>query len=145
MTIRQTALNMLAHREHSKYELQQKLLRKNFSLDDVEQLIERLSAQQLINEDRFIENYIYSRQKKGYGPLRIQHELREKGIAHDVINEYLQAHDIDWISLAQQVRCKRFKNKMPSDNYERAKQMRFLSYRGFNQEQIQSVFREIDY
>lgn len=93
----------------------------------------------LINEKRFVENYIYWRQKKGFGPVRISMELQARGILPDMIAEHLQIADNAWFSEARKVWQKHFKGDRPRDFKLLAKQMRFLQYRGFTHEQIESV------
>ena len=54
--------------------------------------------------------------------------------------EAFKAAEIDWFALAVTVRCKRFGEAVPADFKERAKQQRFLQYRGFSHEQITESF-----
>lgn len=93
----------------------------------------------LINEQRFTENYIFWRQQKGYGPLRISAELQARGISSEMIAKQLQITDNAWFAQAQKAWQKQFKGKTPSDLKLRAKQIRFLQYRGFTREQIENV------
>lgn len=93
-----------------------------------------------INELRFTDNYIHSRRIKGYGPLRIARELQTRGISAEMIAEQLQITDNAWFTEAQKVWQKHFKGQLPSDFKLRAKQIRFLQYRGFTREQIEGVF-----
>ena len=133
---------LLARRDYSQREITQKLTAKGYSKlghQTQRQSSLNLAKQAYINEKRFAENYIYWRQKKGYGPLRISMELQARGIAHEMIAEQLQITDNAWLVHARKVWQKHFKVK-PSDFKLLAKQMRFLQYRGFTHEQIESVF-----
>ena len=40
--------------------------------------IKKLEEEGLINNKRFAEQYIYSRSQKGYGPFRIEQELKQR-------------------------------------------------------------------
>ena len=42
--------------------------------------IDTFEEEGLINNKRFAEQYIYSRSQKGYGPFRIEQELKQRGI-----------------------------------------------------------------
>jgi regulatory protein len=53
------------------------------------------------------------------------------------------AADLDWHELARAVRAKRFGAARPRDYKERARQARFLQYRGFDAAQIRSAL-EVD-
>lgn len=103
-------------------------------------MITALVQEGLINEQRFTENYIRWRRGKGYGPLRISAELQTRGILPEMIAEHLQITDNAWFAEARKVWQKYFKGKMPEEFKLRAKQMRFLQYRGFTREQIAAVF-----
>lgn len=140
MEIRRVALHLLARREHSKKELYRKLLNKKFNSFEIEIILNDLTEVSLLKEDRFVENFIHFRRSKGFGPLRIQAELIEKGITLQMIDHYLKMNDHSWIDHARTVWQKRFKNEIPHDFKIRAKQMRFLQSRGFTNEQIKSVF-----
>lgn len=138
-SIRQTALDLLARRDYTKHELQQKLLRKKFPLVDIHTTLEKLSADNLINEARFVESYIRSKHSQGYGPLRIRLALREKGIADDMIAAGLEKNTHEWRIAAEQAWKKRFKNQLPQNMRERAQHIRFLLYRGFLTEHIETI------
>lgn len=141
--IRCAALNLLARREHSATELLHKLRKKGFAERDIQPILAALTQEKLLNHDRFIENYIYSRRAKGFGPLRIQAELNERGIHEELIEHHLKITDNAWFAEVREVWRKRFKNQLPHDLKTRAQQMRFLYSRGFTAEQIESVFKNL--
>jgi regulatory protein len=47
---------------------------------------------------------------------------------------------VDWAAEARTVREKRFGSDQPADYKDRARQSRFLQYRGFSSEQIRQAF-----
>lgn len=75
------------------------------------------------------------RAARGYGPRRIAAELRERGIADGLAAEVLDEADSDWFAAAAAVRLKKF-GERPTLITQRAKQTRFLEYRGFESAQI---------
>ncbi len=103
-----------------------------------------LATENLVNDARFIENFTHYRRSKGYGPLRIRAELIERGIAQDLIEHHLKILDNTWLDDAHRVWQKRFKNSLPHDFKSRARQMRFLQYRGFTSEHINFIFHSDD-
>lgn len=139
--IRRVAMNLLARREHSETEISRKLRRKGFVIEDIRQVITALAEENLLSNTRFIENYIHFRRGKGFGPLRIQAELAERGIPEELIDHHLKIADNAWFAEVREVWRKRFKNQMPRDFKTRAQQMRFLYSRGFTSEQIDSIFK----
>ncbi|TAK73308.1 MAG: regulatory protein RecX [Gammaproteobacteria bacterium] len=140
--IRRAALALLARRDYSQHEVLQKLKTKGFSSDDIHLIINHLLQAGLINEQRLIDNYLHFRRAKGYGPQRICMELQARGLTEEMIAERLQITDNAWFTEAQKVWQKQFKGRLPTDYPTRAKQMRFLQYRGFTREQIEQVFRD---
>ncbi len=134
-------MNCLARREHSETELFNKLRKKGFAEKDIEPLLASLIHENLLNHERFIENYIHFRAEKGFGPLRIQAELSERGIGEELIDHHLKITDNAWFVKVRDVWRKRFKNQLPEDFKTRAQQSRFLYSRGFTVEQIESVFK----
>ena len=135
------AIGYLARREHSAAELQQKLQRAGHETDKIHAALEKLQHSGLQNDERFAEAFIRSRALRGYGELRIRQEMKQKGVADELINATMQQAETDWFALAIEVRCKRFGEQSPDDFKDRAKQMRFLQYRGFTHEQITESFK----
>jgi len=134
------ALRLLTRREHSCFELRRKLQERGYSLDQINPELELLIEQGLLSDSRFADCYLRARAGKGYGPVRIEMELQQRGVTAGIIGETLDKADIDWLELAQQVRRKRFGAKIPTDFPARARQMQFLHYRGFNSEQIRRIY-----
>ena len=140
---RAVAMDLLARREHSLAELRRKLADREFDPDLIEQALAGLVRDGLANEGRFVEAFVASRIRKGQGPIRIRAELVERGVAGEAIAAVLpDAHD--WRALAREVRRKRFGAAAPADFRERARQSRFLEYRGFTAEQIRGCFGSDD-
>jgi len=85
-----------------------------------------------------------ARRARGFGPVRIRHELEEKGIATELIEQWLDVSDPDWIEQVRRVREKKYGKKLPRDYPERARQARFLQYRGYTHDQIKRVLSADD-
>jgi regulatory protein len=134
--LRKIAMDLLAYREHSRLELRNKLLLREFDPDSIEQTLNGLIRDNLLNDQRFAEAYTKMRARRGFGPIRIRQELSERGVSSDIINEALQSAELDWWQLALEQKQKKFGTEVPRDFPERAKKMRFLQYRGFDNEQI---------
>lgn len=139
--VRLAAMNMLATREHSAHELFQKLSTRFDNKELVAEVISGLTAENLQSDQRFAEAFVVMRTRQGKGPVRISLELRERGIASDLINFSVDAADVSWSELAIAERIKKFGVEVPRDMKERSRQMKFLQYRGFNQFQINAAFK----
>ena len=138
--IRFSAMNLLALREHSAKELKEKLERKFECATLIEEAIAGLIEQNLQSDERFARAFVAMRQRQGKGPLIIRMELREKGVAGELIAHFIDDSDALWFELARHVWTKKFRATPPFDSRERAKQMRFLQSRGFSSRHIQAVF-----
>jgi len=137
---RVTAMNLLARREHSKKELLRKLILRDFDEQTVGQVLSDLIQENLLSDRRFAEAFVRSRISKGQGPLRIRRDLSERGVADELIADYVNGRQ--WLTLAIDVRQKRFGNELPEGYKECARQMRFLQYRGFDGEQISGAMKQ---
>jgi regulatory protein len=138
-TVRTAALALLAGRDFARNELAQRLLRRGYPAVTVAAVVDGLAAQRLLSESRFVEQFIRQHAGRGRGPVRIRVELRERGVAEGDIEEGLQAADEDWAGIARETRRKRFGLSPPGDYRERARQARFLQYRGFSAEQVRAA------
>ncbi len=138
--IHSCACSLLARREHSKLELQKKLGSKGFSACDIAKVIDELAGQNLQNDSRFVESYVNMRRRKGFGPQRIQVELKERGIDKKQVATFLQVNDPAWLESAKVLRYKKFGKKIPCGLRERAEQKRYLYYKGFTSDQIKEIF-----
>lgn len=136
---RKQAMDLLARREHSRLELERKLLARSYLRDTLGEVLDALEAEGLLAEARFVESFVRARVGKGQGPTRIRADLIQRGIAESHIQAGLREAGHDWNALAAEVRRKRFGLDAPNDFAERVRQMRFLQYRGFDGGQIEAA------
>ena len=80
--------------------------------------------------------------RKGQGPVRIRMELKKRGVNSDTIRLHLDDAGLDWNGLARDVRQRKFGSAMPAEYKQKARQMRFLEYRGFGSEHIRAALGE---
>jgi regulatory protein len=130
---------MLARREHSAFEIRRKLQQKDIAADEIAAAIERLQQAGLLSDERYAEAYIHMRKGKGYGPLRIALELKDRGVAESDYGQYLFADDIDWWSVLKAAYAKKYADTRCEDYQEKAKRMRYLQYRGFALDMIHEL------
>jgi len=111
--------------------------------DVLAEVLEKLQTEGLVSDERFTEAFVRYRKNNGYGPMRIQAELRERGVSDKIQASYLDNSlnfgDAQWLEQAAQARCKRFGDALPKDYKEWARQARFLQYRGFTSDQSRQV------
>jgi regulatory protein len=137
----QRACDFLARREHSRKELQHKLARRCEDQALIEELLDKLADEGLQSDERFTESFVHHRVNNGKGPLKIQQELNQRGVDQNLISVYLDSKDIDWLTMAEAVRAKKYGKVVPSEYQNKAIQSRFLYSRGFNSEVIRSLLK----
>jgi len=69
------ALDLASRREHSRYELMQKL-NKRFpeTIPIIEDVLDKLVTNKILDDERFAEMYLNSRARKGFGPEEIERD-----------------------------------------------------------------------
>jgi regulatory protein len=140
-SIRLVAMDFLSRREHSTYELTQKLKKRDFDIDEIEAALDHLQQENLLSDSRFIENIVSSRVNAGFGPFKILYELRQKGISTERAEVYLSGLSVDWEPLMAIQRSKKYGPDLPVDYKEKMKQARFLQNRGFSPDSVMRLFR----
>ncbi len=140
-SIRVVAMDLLARREHSVYELTRKLKQRDFENDEIDAAIATLQQDNLQSDSRFIESIVNYRINAGFGPIKIRYELRQKGVSEGLVDDYFSGLDIDWQSSMAGQRIKKFGDSLPVDYKEKMKQARFLQNRGFSPESVMRLFR----
>jgi regulatory protein len=134
---RKKAMDYLARREYGHDELVRKLESAGFEGSIAADAVQRLTDEGLQSDDRYAGSFVQSRINQGKGPVRIRQELKERGLRSSAVDVALHEAEQDWFELARQVRVRKFGENLPAEFAEKARQMRFLQYRGFDSEQIQ--------
>ena len=140
-SLRRIGMDFLARREHSELELRRKLSSRWEDADEVEMVLQQLKEENLQSDDRFTEAYLHHRFNAGIGPLKIRHELRQKGVDESLVDAHLEPLAGEWDDLMQQLRVRKYGDAIPDDYSERMKQARFLQNRGFSPESVMRLFR----
>ena len=138
---RKKAMDFLALREYGQKELILKLQSKGFSSDISTIIVEKLTDDGLQDDQRFAESYVRSRIVQGKGPIRIHYELEQKKMPSNIIQSVIENTNTDWIALAEEVKMRKFGEKVPENIKDKAKQTRFLYSRGFSNEHIRKVLK----
>jgi len=133
------ALNILNKKDYTLKEMVNKLHLKNFDEQSINETIQYLLGNNLLNDKRFVENFVYFRLKNGYGKKRIEYELKKKGIKEELIDKYVKAADeTEAAKLAFKAKAEHMKN----DKNKRAKLFAFLARRGFDYEIINTLLNK---
>ena len=133
---RNSAMRLLARREHSRAELRGKLVGRGFENDSVEELLQGLEDQDLLSDERFAMSLIASRAETGYGPKRIDLELRNRGVSEELAREALANAEVDWGQQVTDQAVRKFGSDPAQTFPEWARRARYLERRGFGQDAI---------
>jgi regulatory protein len=132
------ALDALARRDHSAEDLRRKLLKKGYDVSVVSPLLDALAAEKLLDDRRYMENFVAYHAARGQGPMRVRMELRRHGLQGPPVEDYLDNYP-EWLMQLRKTRQKKFGAALPANYADRQRQARFLGYRGFTSAQIRTV------
>ena len=136
--IRAAALTLLARRDWLTGELSAKLQAAGCEPQATAGVIAELMGERLLNDARYAERYVTSRAERGQGPVRIAAELASLGAPRELIDAALESGP-DWRAVAGTVRRRKFGAAPPDSWAEKARQARFLQYRGFSADHIRAA------
>lgn len=137
LSLKGRALRLLGQREHSRFELERKLRQHETEPGELVRALDDLQAKGFISEQRVLESVVFRRAPR-LGALRVRQELQAKGLAPEAISQAVAELKGSEVERAREVWRKKF-GEPAQDAQGRAKQIRFLSARGFGAETIHRV------
>ena len=136
--IRLKIMDFLSRREHSSREILKKMSNRVESKEMLLDSIKELVDDGLLSDERFAESYFQSRKNKGYGPLRIRNELKQRGIGDQLF--FSLSNEVNWSKYALEALRKKINGDLPTETKDVLKLKRFLNYRGFDFQDIDRAF-----
>ncbi len=149
LSLKGRALRLLSGREHSRLELERRLISHEESPGELAAILDDLQAKGFISEQRVVESVVHRKGPK-LGAALIKRELSGRGLSAEAVTEAVAGLQTTELARAREVWRKKFGKKFgPSDEgeaaeqaptpAERHQQMRFLAARGFGGETIRRV------
>lgn len=138
--LRSYAFAKLTRREYSKADLIEKLCLYAANREEVIALVDELAEENYQSDQRVAEMTVRSQIRQGKGPNRIKMALRSKHLDKTLVAEDLK--EIDWYEQAYQLKVKKYGTEVSTDPKIKAKQIRFLQYRGFEMDVIMKAIRK---
>jgi len=129
---------LLARRDYASGELSQRLEAKGYDRETIAALVQDLRSRRILDDVRYAENYVTYHSGRGEGPERIRQGLLGLGLPAGLVEDALKAGP-DWRQLAREQRSRRFGQEIPEGGSEKARQARFLQYRGFSSDHIRAA------
>ncbi len=136
---RHSALRLLTRREHSQYELRRKLKARGYGERLVDELLAELITERLLSDTRYAEAMVTNRASRGYGPLRICMELRDRGVAEGIVDKVLQEAEVDWDERLRHTHDRKYGEIAVESFKTWASRAQFLNNRGFSVDAIRRV------
>ena len=92
----------------------------------------------MLDDRRYLENFVAYHAARGHGPQRVREDLRKLGMSPAEFDSDLDAYP-DWSAQLERARQKKFGTSLPNNYADRERQARFLAYRGFTDAQIREA------
>jgi regulatory protein len=134
-----------AYRERCESEVRKKLHLMGVDNDASGEFISLLYEEGWLNEKRFAESYVSGHLRKGWGAIKISHELRARGVAESVFKPMLEKLCMTENSdKLQQVAARKWSSLKTGTIFERKQKLyRFLTGRGFSGSEINAVMKNL--
>lgn len=136
------ALRLLARRDYTRRELERKLAPHVEDPAELQRLLDDFTHRGWLSEARAVEQLVRARRGR-FGAARIRQSLIEKGVSGALIVSTLETLRATELEAARSVWSRKFKAP-PDTPSARARQVRFLQYRGFSVEIALRVVRGAD-
>jgi regulatory protein len=123
-----------AYQERAQQEVRDKLYELGMTMDEVEEIMSDLIAENFLNEERFATQFAGGHFRiKGWGKVKIQHALQQKRVSSYNIKTGLKAIDEDaYLKTLQDLATKKWNSLKGERGLSRmAKTQAFLHQRGF--------------
>ncbi|WP_019673286.1 regulatory protein RecX [Psychrobacter lutiphocae] len=148
--LRWLAFYYLSRREHSAQELKDKLIAKEQDPERIDALLEEFREKGYQSDYRTAIMLIREGIRKRYGRVRIKNDFYKRKVDMptnidelidmamddneafvDVLSDNELVDGVDWLRLAVEARVKKYGDEIPTEPKIKARQLRFLQYRGF--------------
>ena len=136
------AKRYLAMREHSQFQIYNKLVNKNLGLDLINKVLKDLQDAGFQSDERYTQEYIRYRQNTGYSSRKIIYELESNGISSELINNNEHYFIDDRDILSELVRYK-ILDKDISDQKVLMKLINHFRSKGFDNNIILEVINNV--
>jgi len=142
-----TAVRILTHRDHSRYELKQKLQQRGFGSSVIDTVIAECERLNYINDPRTAHLYILQLKHKRYGKRYIRMALKKKrlnskAIENTLLQNYSEADERENASKLLEKKREAFERQ--TDPQKKSDKIyRFLYSRGYSKDVITALIRDL--
>ncbi|MBB6019420.1 regulatory protein [Paenibacillus sp. JGP012] len=139
------SLRFLEFKQRTRHELRQKLKQKEFAISIIEEVLDRLEQEKLVDDDLFAKEWTRQRMEgQRKGKLWIRQELRQKGIANELIAEVLDDVSAEAeLDTALTAGRKKWKQVRGDVQEKKRKTFAYLMRRGFSMDMVRRVVNRL--
>ncbi len=134
------AIDLLARRARSTWEMQEYLRRKEYETELIDKILSKLSSRGLLDDQQFAKSWVYSRRLlKSISQRRLMQELQQKRISQDIISEVLAGDETDEKKVLKQLIAKKRGQARYQDEQ---KLTAYLLRQGFNYDDVKAAMND---
>ena len=137
------AILILGRKSHTKKELYDKLIKKGYSEECVEQTVLYAEENGYINDRDYAEKFLHDAvELKKHGISRVRMDLRRKGIADEIIEEVISECEYENSDTIEKILESRAKNYDLNDKKQRDRLIGYMLRRGFSFGEVYSALKQ---
>jgi regulatory protein len=147
--IRKKALDLLARRAHSTFELKIKLMQRKYERELIEELLAEFLSKNILNDKEFALQYAIERiALRKIGKQKLKGELIKRGIHQEIISEVIGsldiAEDFENALLLAKKKLKSLSNRGIDKKNTLPKIISYLLTKGYEYETAKMVVKRLD-
>jgi len=131
------AIKILNKKDYTEFEIRNRLKHKKFNDENIDDIVSKLKSLKFINDERFAENFLFFKSKRGYGKKGIAYNMKLKGLSENIIDRVLGSFDES--KFADSIFLKRAKEIKKDKNYKQ-KLFSYMLRRGFEYDTVSKLF-----
>lgn len=135
------AVNLLAFKDRTTYEIRQKLSERGYSSNDIQDAVEKLTYYGYLNDKNYTISYIRDNTSKK-GKRLIDNELIQKGIDKSVLADSYELVDVDELSTVEEIYVRRYASSDISDDKGYRRVVGYFLRRGFTYDTVKKVLNK---
>lgn len=138
------ALNYLSYRQRSIFEMEEYLHKKDFNNGSIAFVVSWLKESDYLNDERFAESYVLEKIRlNNLGAYRLKIELKQKGIADEIISEVLSEQKLDLDDLTALVKRKYSAILTDDRNTQYRKIGGYLQRKGYSYDVVKKIIERL--
>lgn len=138
---------LLKFRPRTENEVRERMKRKGFSDQEIEETIEKLKNQGFLEKNEFLKEFILSRMHKPHSKRRIAYELKRFGFEEEEIQNALDSY-YDDVEVEENIKnhiLKHFGSGMKISRKELGRLINYYKYRGFSTGYIVNLVKSLGF